>query len=77
MSAWLPTGIVTGDQLDTMDDAALAYQAEHGAIFRPCVSGTEEPGNPRSEGARALVGYIGDGINDAPSLHNRGRPVFP
>ena len=25
--------IVTGSQVDTMDDAALAYQAEHGAIF--------------------------------------------
>ncbi|MGA2436299.1 MAG: HAD-IC family P-type ATPase, partial [Bryobacteraceae bacterium] len=25
--------IVTGNQVDTMDDAALAYQAEHGAIF--------------------------------------------
>ena len=24
---------VTGNQVDTMDDAALAYQAEHGAIF--------------------------------------------
>ena len=25
--------IVTGNQVDTMDDDALAYQAEHGAIF--------------------------------------------
>ena len=30
----LPNGrIVTGKQVDAMDDAALAYQAEHGAIF--------------------------------------------
>ncbi|MGO9256952.1 MAG: hypothetical protein ACLQU1_11705 [Bryobacteraceae bacterium] len=25
--------MVTGSQVDTTDDAALAYQAEHGAIF--------------------------------------------
>jgi P-type Mg2+ transporter len=29
--------IVTGNQVDTMDDAALAYQAEHGAILPVCL----------------------------------------
>ena len=66
----LPTDrMVTGDQLDTMDDAALAYQAEHGAIFaRVC----PEQKNRVILGLKArghVVGYIGDGINDAPSLH--------
>jgi Mg2+-importing ATPase len=61
--------IVTGDQLDTMDDAALAYQAEHGAIFARV---SPEQKNRVILGLKArgrVVGYIGDGINDAPSLH--------
>jgi Mg2+-importing ATPase len=66
----LPTDrIVTGDQLDAMDDAALAYQAEHGAIFARV---SPEQKNRVILGLKArgrVVGYIGDGINDAPSLH--------
>lgn len=61
--------IVTGDQLDTMDDAALAYQAEHSAIFARV---SPEQKNRVILGLKArghVVGYIGDGINDAPSLH--------
>ena len=61
--------IVTGEQLDTMDDAALAYQAEHGAIFARV---SPEQKNRVILGLKArghVVGYIGDGINDAPSLH--------
>jgi Mg2+-importing ATPase len=60
---------VTGDQLDAMDDAALAYQAEHGAIFARV---SPEQKNRVILGLKArghVVGYIGDGINDAPSLH--------
>jgi Mg2+-importing ATPase len=66
----LPTDrMVTGDQLDAMDDAALAYQAEHGAIFARV---SPEQKNRVILGLKArghVVGYIGDGINDAPSLH--------
>ncbi len=66
----LPTDrIVTGNQMDTMDDAALAYQAEHGAIFARV---SPEQKNRIILGLKArghVVGYIGDGINDAPSLH--------
>jgi Mg2+-importing ATPase len=61
--------IVTGDQMDAMDDAALAYQAEHGAIFARV---SPEQKNRVILGLKArghVVGYIGDGINDAPSLH--------
>ncbi|HEX2652596.1 MAG TPA: magnesium-translocating P-type ATPase [Xanthobacteraceae bacterium] len=61
--------IVTGNQLDTMDDDALAYQAEHGAIFAR-VSPEQKNRVILSLKARGhVVGYIGDGINDAPSLH--------
>ncbi len=61
--------IVTGDQVDAMDDAALAFQAEHGAIFARV---SPEQKNRVILGLKArgrVVGYIGDGINDAPSLH--------
>lgn len=61
--------IVTGNQVDAMDDAALAYQAEHGAIFARV---SPEQKNRVILGLKArghVVGYIGDGINDAPSLH--------
>jgi Mg2+-importing ATPase len=61
--------IVTGDQMDAMDDAALAYQAEHGAIFARV---SPEQKNRVILGLKTrghVVGYMGDGINDAPSLH--------
>jgi len=61
--------MVTGSQVDTMDDAALAYQAEHGAIFARV---SPEQKNRVILGLKSrghVVGYIGDGINDAPSLH--------
>ena len=66
----LPTDrIVTGTQVDTMDDAALAYQAENGAIFAR-VSPEQKNRVILALKARGhVVGYMGDGINDAPSLH--------
>jgi Mg2+-importing ATPase len=61
--------IVTGNQVDTMDDAALAYQAENGAIFAR-VSPEQKNRVILALKARGhVVGYMGDGINDAPSLH--------
>jgi P-type Mg2+ transporter len=61
--------VVTGSEVDTMDDPALAYQAEHGAIFTR-VSPEQKNRVILALKARGhVVGYIGDGINDAPSLH--------
>jgi P-type Mg2+ transporter len=61
--------IVTGNQIDTMDDAAVAYQAENSAIFAR-VSPEQKNRVILALKARGhVVGYIGDGINDAPSLH--------
>ena len=61
--------ILTGSQLDTMDDAAVAYQAENGAIFAR-VSPEQKNRVILALKARGhVVGYMGDGINDAPSLH--------
>jgi Mg2+-importing ATPase len=61
--------IITGSLFDTMDDAALAVQAENGAIFAR-VSPEQKNRVILALKARGhVVGYIGDGINDAPSLH--------
>jgi Mg2+-importing ATPase len=61
--------ILIGNQVDTMDDAALAHQAENGAIFAR-VSPEQKNRVILALKARGhVVGYMGDGINDAPSLH--------
>jgi len=61
--------VVTGAQVDAMDDAALAYQAEQAAIFAR-VSPEQKNRVILALKARGhVVGYMGDGINDAPSLH--------
>jgi Mg2+-importing ATPase len=61
--------IVIGNQLDAMDDAAIAMQAENGTIFTR-VSPEQKNRVILALKARGhLVGYMGDGINDAPSLH--------
>ena len=61
--------ILTGNQVDTVDDAALAYQAENGAIFAR-VSPEQKNRVILALKARGhVIGYMGDGINDAPSLH--------
>lgn len=62
--------IVIGSQIDAMDDAALAVQAERSAIFAR-VSPAQKNRIILALKARGhVVGYIGDGINDAPSLHS-------
>jgi Mg2+-importing ATPase len=66
----LDTGrILIGDQIDTMNDAAVAYHAENGAVFAR-VSPEQKNRVILALKARGhVVGYMGDGINDAPSLH--------
>jgi Mg2+-importing ATPase len=61
--------ILTGNEVDRMDDAALAFQAEQGAIFAR-VSPEQKNRVILALKARGhVVGFLGDGINDAPSLH--------
>ena len=61
--------VVTGSRVDTMDDASLAYQAEQAAIFAR-VSPEQKNRVILALQARGhVVGFMGDGINDAPSLH--------
>jgi Mg2+-importing ATPase len=63
-------GVVTGEDLDTLGDEALWHRAEHTTLF------AEVDPNQKERIIRALqkdghvVGYLGDGINDAPALHD-------
>jgi len=61
--------IITGTQVDSMDDAALAYQAEHGAIFARVSPEQKNRVIVALKARGRVVGYLGDGINDAPSMH--------
>lgn len=63
-------GVITGTDLDILRDEALWQRAEHTTLF------AEVDPNQKERIIRALqrdghvVGYLGDGINDAPALHD-------
>jgi P-type Mg2+ transporter len=61
--------LLTGAQIDQLDDGALAVQAQKASAF--CrVSPAQKSRVLRALKSRGhVVGFIGDGINDAPSLH--------
>ena len=67
----LPTDrIVVGRDVDRMDDGALAWNAERQAIFARV---SPEQKNRVISALRSrghVVGFLGDGINDAPSMHS-------
>lgn len=66
----LPTHrIIVGDQLDRMDDSSLAYNVEHGAIFARVTPEQKNRVIMALKTRGHVVGFLGDGINDAPSLH--------
>jgi P-type Mg2+ transporter len=61
--------ILTGNEVDTMEAASLAYQAETGAIFARMSPEQKNRVILALKARGHVVGYLGDGINDAPSLH--------
>jgi Mg2+-importing ATPase len=61
--------VFTGEQVDAMEDAALAWQAEHGALFARMSPQQKNRVILALKARGHVVGYLGDGINDAPSLH--------
>jgi Mg2+-importing ATPase len=64
-----PGRIVVGGELDAIDDAGLAALAEKTRVFAR-VSPAQKHRILRSLKDRGhVVGFVGDGINDAPSLH--------
>ncbi|MBL8541122.1 MAG: HAD-IC family P-type ATPase, partial [Betaproteobacteria bacterium] len=64
------TGVLTGPDIDALDDQALGARAIEANLF--CrVNPTQKNRIILALKARGLVvGYLGDGINDAPSLHS-------
>ncbi len=63
-------GVLTGDEIAAMDDRALAQRAQRANLF--CrVDPIQKNRVIRALRARGhVVGYLGDGINDAPALHS-------
>jgi len=64
------TGLLTGKEIAQMDDHALRARVETANLF--CrVNPAQKERVIRALKARGhVVGYLGDGINDAPSLHS-------
>lgn len=63
------TGVVSGKELDELDDEALLHVAEHTNLFVETEPNDKERIILALQKMRHVVGYLGDGINDAPALH--------
>jgi P-type Mg2+ transporter len=64
------TGILTGAQIRQMDDQALAAQVEMVNLFCRVNPAQKNRILLAMKRRNHVVGYLGDGINDAPSLHS-------
>ncbi len=61
--------IVLGDELDRMSDPALQHLAEHATVFARVSPAQKSRIILALKHRGHVVGFLGDGINDAPSLH--------
>src|SRR5262252_2098559 len=61
--------LVLGDELDTMTAPALAAVAEHATVFARVSPAQKHRIILALKSRDHVVGFLGDGINDAPSLH--------
>jgi Mg2+-importing ATPase len=64
-----PGRIVLGEELERMTDAALAHIAEQTTIFARVSPAQKNRIILALKNRSHVVGFLGDGINDAPSLH--------
>jgi Mg2+-importing ATPase len=62
--------IVTGDEIARLDDDALAHVAEEAAVFARVSPAQKNRLILALKRRGHVVGFMGDGINDAPSLHS-------
>ncbi len=62
-------GVLTGADLNAMSDEALWYAAQHTSIFAEVDPNQKERIILALKKTGHVVGYMGDGINDAPALH--------
>ena len=63
------TGVLTGAQINDMRDEALWQVAERSNLFCEVDPNEKERIILALKKTRHVVGYMGDGINDAPALH--------
>ena len=61
-------GLVLGPQIDAMDDQALAVAVERNTVFAKLSPLNKERIVRSLRGNGHVVGFMGDGINDAPAL---------
>ncbi|EIL98436.1 magnesium-translocating P-type ATPase [Rhodanobacter thiooxydans] len=61
--------LVTGTQLDGLGEAALGALAERTNVFARVSPAQKHRIVLALKGRNSVVGFLGDGINDAPSLH--------
>jgi Mg2+-importing ATPase len=61
--------IITGAQVDRLDQDALGVVAERVSVFARVSPAQKHRIVLALKARRAVVGFLGDGINDAPSLH--------
>jgi P-type Mg2+ transporter len=61
--------IVLGDELDDMTDTALQHVAEQTSVFARVSPAQKNRIIMALKARKHVVGFLGDGINDAPSLH--------
>ncbi|WP_343938567.1 magnesium-translocating P-type ATPase, partial [Pseudonocardia zijingensis] len=65
----LPGPVVTGAEIDALDDAGLAALAAGTAVFAEVQPLHKRRLVAAFRGGGTTVGFLGDGINDAPALH--------
>jgi len=61
--------LVLGDALESMNDLALSHVVEHASVFARMSPAQKNRVILALKHRSHVVGYLGDGINDAPSLH--------
>jgi Mg2+-importing ATPase len=63
------SSIVTGEEIERMTDGALSYAVENSTIFARVTPAQKTRILLTLKRRGHVVGFMGDGINDAPSLH--------
>ena len=64
-----PSRVVLGDEIEGMTDPALQHVVEENSVFARVAPAQKSRIILALKARGHVVGYIGDGINDAPSLH--------
>jgi P-type Mg2+ transporter len=63
-------GLLTGAQIDALDEHALRVQAKHANVFCRVSPPQKSRVLHALRASGHVVGFLGDGVNDAPALHD-------